>query len=96
MARAEGRGNERYVKRDGPAGAGTGPSKKTVARGKRMTGQQSGSTRPAVRTGTAKRAPKKVEHPQRGTRRAGAAQKTVTGKSNEPRRARSKKPSRKT
>jgi len=96
MARAEGRGDKRNVRRDGPAGAGTGPSVKTRARGKGMTGQQSGSNRPAVRAGTAKKAPKKVERPPKGQRRAGAARKTVTGKSEQPRRAKSKKPSRKT
>jgi hypothetical protein len=93
MARSTGAGDTRAVRRDGPAGAGSGPSEKTRARGKGMTGQQSGSNRPAVKTGAAKRAPKKGEVPARGTRRKGTSQKTRPGKTGEVRAARSKKPS---
>jgi hypothetical protein len=88
MARSTGSGDDRIVRRDGPAGAGSGPSEKTRARGMGMTGQQSGSTRPAVKTGAAKRAPKKGEVPQKG-----GARKTRVGKNNTVHASRSKKAS---
>jgi hypothetical protein len=88
MARSTGRGDDRAVRRDGPAGAGSGPSEKTRTRGMGMTGQQSGSTRPAVKTGAAKKAPKKGEIPPKG-----GARKTRVGKDNTVRASRSKKPS---
>jgi hypothetical protein len=77
VARSRTRDEARAPRRDGPAGAGAASSRvvRTLT-GKRVSGQQSGSTRPAVKTGAAKRAPKKGGHPPRGTRRPGAAKKT--------------------
>ena len=60
MARSRGQGDARGApRRDGPGGAGAGPSRKPRAGAKRASGQQSDSKRPAVKTGAAKRAPKK-------------------------------------
>ena len=76
MARQRTRDDVRAARRDGPAGAGAASNREVRSRtGKRKSGQQSGSLRPAVRTGTAKRAPKKGGHPPKGTRRAGAPKK---------------------
>jgi hypothetical protein len=61
MARARGRGDDHAPRRDGPAGAGAGASQGTRDPHGHATGQQSGSTRPAVKTGAAKKAPKKGE-----------------------------------
>ncbi len=91
MARSRGSGDDRVVKRDGPSGAGTGPSGRQRARGKSVTGQQSGSNRPAVRTGAAKKAPKKGDVPPKGIKREGAARKSRTGKDESEKRAASKK-----
>ena len=92
MARARGSGDERGVRRDGPGGASMGP--KTPARSgeKRRSGQQSGSKRAAVRTGAAKRAPKKGDVPLKGTARPGASRKTRPAKAGGARKARSRKP----
>jgi hypothetical protein len=61
MARARGKGDDHAPRRDGPAGAGAGASLGARAPHDHATGQQSGSTRPAVKTGAAKKAPKKGE-----------------------------------
>ena len=61
MAEARRGGDERATRRDGPGGAGAGPNVARQAGAKRASGQQSGSKRPAVKTGAAKRAPKKGE-----------------------------------
>src|SRR5687768_9178907 len=54
-------GDQRATRRDGPGGAGAGPVVPRQAQAKRASGQQSGSKRPAVKTGAVKRAPKKGE-----------------------------------
>jgi hypothetical protein len=61
MARAKGRGDERAPRRDGPGNVSAGASLGARDPHGHATGQQSGSTRPAVKTGAAKRAPKKGE-----------------------------------
>ena len=61
MAESRKRGDERATRREGPGGAGAGPTVPMQAGAKRASGQQSGSKRPAVKTGAAKRAPKKGE-----------------------------------
>jgi hypothetical protein len=61
MAERRRGGDKRATRREGPGGAGAGPNVRLHAGAKRASGQQSGSKRPAVRTGTAKRAPKKGE-----------------------------------
>ena len=76
MARARGSGDERGVRRDGPGGASMAASAATQTGQKRRSGQQSGSTRPAVKTGAAKRAPKRGDTPLKGTARPGASRKT--------------------
>jgi hypothetical protein len=76
MARSRRGGDARGTRRDGPGGAGAGPSQRPKAGRKRASGQQSGSTRPAVKTGAAKRAPKKGTVPAKGTARPGAAKKS--------------------
>ena len=80
MARARGSGDQRGVKRDGPGGASTGPTARVRAGAKRKSGQQSGSRRPAVKTGAAKRAPKRGDAPLKGTARPGASRKTRPAK----------------
>jgi hypothetical protein len=75
MAEARGSGDKRGARRDGPGGASMGPKMRTRLGEKRRSGQQSGSNRPAVRTGAAKRAPKRGDVPPKGTARAGAAPK---------------------
>jgi hypothetical protein len=60
MAERRRGGDQRATRRDGPGGAGAGPNVRQAG-AKRASGQQSGSKRPAVRTGAAKRAPKKGE-----------------------------------
>jgi hypothetical protein len=57
----------------------------------KQTGQQSGSKRPAPRTGAAVVAPKKGTVAAKGTRRAGAARKTRAGKTGGSRPVRAKK-----
>ena len=75
MAKSRGHGDEREVtKRDGPAGAGSDANPR-FADGRRASGHQSGSTRPAVRTGVAKKAPKKADVPPKGTAREAAPKK---------------------
>ena len=98
MARSRGGGDDRgKVQRDGPAGAGTGPSGAQRRQGKSVTGQQSGSNRPAVRTGTAKKAPKKGDVPLKGVKRVGAgAKKSGTRKDSGEKALSSKKASRQT
>jgi hypothetical protein len=59
---------------------------------KRRSGQQSGSKRAAVRTGAAKRAPKRGDPPLKGTARPGASRKTRPAKAGGARKARSRKP----
>ena len=54
-------------------------------------GQQSGSKRPAPRTGAAKIAPKKGALEPKGTRRPGVARKTRAGKTGAGRPVRAKK-----
>ena len=61
MAESRKRGDARATRRDGPGGASAGPNVPMQAGAKRASGQQSGSKRPAVKTGAAKRAPKKGE-----------------------------------
>ena len=61
MAERRRGGDERATRRDGPGGAGAGPMQATGPGEQRASGQQSGSKRPAVKTGAAKRAPKKGE-----------------------------------
>lgn len=61
MAERRRGGDQRATRRDGPGGAGAGPNVRLHAGAKRASGQQSGSKRPAVKTGAAKRAPKKGE-----------------------------------
>ena len=61
MAERRRGGDERATRHDGPGGAGAGPVTPQHGRAKRASGQQSGSRRPAVKTGAAKRAPKKGE-----------------------------------
>lgn len=92
MARARGRGDQRGTRRDGPAGAGAAPNRNVHRGRKRASGQQSGSNRPAVRTGAAKRAPKKGGVPAKGTRRPGTASKTRPGKSRAFKTSRGRKP----
>jgi hypothetical protein len=76
MARSRARDESRAAKRDGPAGAGAASNRVVRSRtGKRKSGQQTASKRPTVRTGTAKRAPKKGGRPLKGTRRPGAPKK---------------------
>src|SRR5688500_7536461 len=95
MARSRGSGDDRdKVQRDGPEGAGTGPSGVQRRQGKSVTGQQSGSNRPAVRTGAAKKAPKKGDVPPKGVKRPGAAAKTGTRKDMGEKALSSKKASR--
>ena len=85
------RGHERATRRDGPGGAGAGTKTTPKAGAKRASGQQSGSTRPAVKTGAAKKAPKKGEVPPKGTKRPGTAAKSRPGKSGAARKG-GKKP----
>jgi hypothetical protein len=92
MARARGSGDARGARRDGPGGASMGTKTPTRPGEKRRSGQQSGSKRPAVRTGTAKRAPKKGDQPPKGTARPGAARKTRPAKSRGVKKNRSRKP----
>ena len=61
MAEQRRGGDARATRRDGPGGAGAGPRQATSPGEKRASGQQSGSKRPAVKTGAAKKAPKKGE-----------------------------------
>jgi hypothetical protein len=61
MARARGRGDDHAPRRDGPAGAGAAASLGARDPFDHARGQQSGSKRPAVKTGAAKKAPKKGE-----------------------------------
>jgi hypothetical protein len=58
---------------------------------RKQTGQQSGSKRPAPRTGTAAQAPKKGTVTAKGMRREGAARKARTGKTGGSRPLRAKK-----
>jgi hypothetical protein len=77
MARSRTKDEARAPRRDGPAGAGAAADRVVRTReGKRVTGRQSGSKRPAVEIGTAKRALKKGGRPVKGTRRPGAQKKT--------------------
>jgi hypothetical protein len=92
MARARGSGDKRGPRRDGPGGASMGPKIRTKPGEKRRSGQQSGSKRPAVRTGAAKRAPKKGDQPHKGTARPGAARKSRPTKTRGVRKIRSRKP----
>jgi hypothetical protein len=48
--------------------------------GRKQTGQQSGSKRPAPRVGAAAKAPKKGTVAPKGTRRVGVGRKTRAGK----------------
>jgi hypothetical protein len=59
MAERRRGGDQRATRRDGSGGAGAGPMQATGPGEQRASGQQSGSKRPAVKTGAAKRAPKK-------------------------------------
>ncbi|HKG93023.1 MAG TPA: hypothetical protein VKA84_14060 [Gemmatimonadaceae bacterium] len=61
MAESRRGGDQRATRRDGPGGASAGPKVRVRAGAKRASGRQSGSKRPAVKTGAAKRAPKKGE-----------------------------------
>ncbi|MFL5636307.1 MAG: hypothetical protein ACJ79F_06295 [Gemmatimonadaceae bacterium] len=61
MAEQRKGGDQRATRRDGVGGASAGPSVRLHAGEKRASGQQTGSKRPAERTGVAKRAPKKGE-----------------------------------
>lgn len=58
---------------------------------RKQTGQQSGSKRPAPRTGAAAKAPKKGTVAAKGTLRSGAGRKTRTGKTGGARPVRAKK-----
>ncbi len=91
MARARGSGDDRGVRRDGPGGASVGTTRRRKSAAKRASGQQSGSKRPAVKTGAAKRAPKRGDVPLKGTARPGASRKTRPAKSGG---VRARKPSR--
>ena len=61
MAERRRGGDQRATRRDGPGGASAGPNVRLHPGEKRRSGQQSGSKRPATKTGAAKRAPKKGE-----------------------------------
>jgi hypothetical protein len=87
MAEARGSGDKRGARRDGPGGASMGPKTRTRPGEKRRSGQQSGSKRPAVRSGAAKLAPKRGDVPPKGTRRQGAAPKMRPSKGRGMRRA---------
>jgi hypothetical protein len=68
-----------------------GPKVGTRAGQKRRSGQQSGSKRPAVRTGAARKAPKKGDVPPKGTARPGAARKNRPAKGRGMKKAPSRK-----
>jgi hypothetical protein len=61
MAERRKGGDQRATRRDGPGGASAGPVVPRQGSAKRASGQQSGSKRPAVKTGANKRAPKTGE-----------------------------------
>lgn len=62
---------------------------------RREIGQQTGSKRPAIRTGAAKAAPRSAEAPIKGTADPERSSKSAPAKGGGMRPARSKKPSRK-
>jgi hypothetical protein len=81
VARSRTQDEERAPRRDGPAGAGAASAREVRnAEGKRQSGYQAASTRPTVKTGEARRAPKKGEVPPKGTRQPGAQKKTRSEK----------------
>ena len=61
MARARGRGDDHAPRRDGPGDVSAGTSLGAQDPHDHARGQQSGSKRPAAKTGAAKKAPKKGE-----------------------------------
>ena len=77
MARSRAQDGPPAPRRDGPAGAGAASARVVRnAEGKRESGFQAASTRPTVKTGEARRAPKKGDDPPKGTRQPGAQKKT--------------------